>query len=385
MKLLYTIIFFLLVIQVKGQYDPSKIDPKAVKFFESGNQFAYNDQFKEGIEALKKAVAIDNRYEDAWLSMAGMYVELKNYQEAYTQFKSARSIDSIYFKDFSLGYSISLAGLGKFNEALVAANDFNSIPNLKESSRRLAEGRIKTYEFAIEYAAKKSPTDYTFEPRNMGDSINSPVSEYFPTISLDGNHLVFTRRVNGINEDFYESDRLSNGWTKARSLAGNINSNNNEGALNISQDGQWLIFTGCNFQNGFGSCDLFPISRRRDGALLKTWDRILIQNSLNRHPPFHTIKGIYILQVPAPADMAGTIFMFVTGMKTDAGCRRKIWVPTSIRPEMKAGLSFTPTTTHFILLPTDYRVMGARIFFWSEEPQPVNGAYRKIWVTPSIR
>jgi len=257
MKLLYTIIFFLLVIQVKGQYDPSKIDPKAVKFFESGNQFAYNDQFKEGIEALKKAVAIDNRYEDAWLSMAGMYVELKNYQEAYTQFKSARSIDSIYFKDFSLGYSISLAGLGKFNEALVAANDFNSIPNLKESSRRLAEGRIKTYEFAIEYAAKKSPTDYTFEPRNMGDSINTPVSEYFPTISLDGNHLVFTRRVNGINEDFYESDRLSNGWTKARSLAGNINSNNNEGALNISQDGQWLIFTGCNFQNGFGSCDLF--------------------------------------------------------------------------------------------------------------------------------
>ena len=59
-----------------------------------------------------------------------------------------------------------------------------------------------------------------------------------------------------INEDFYQSDRLENGWSNARSLAGNINSNNNEGALNISQDGQWLIFTGCNFQNGFGSCDL---------------------------------------------------------------------------------------------------------------------------------
>jgi outer membrane protein OmpA-like peptidoglycan-associated protein len=31
----------------------------------------------------------------------------------------------------------------------------------------------------------------------------------------------------------------------------------NEGAQNISQDGQWLIFTGCNFPNGFGSCDLY--------------------------------------------------------------------------------------------------------------------------------
>ena len=63
--------------------------------------------------------------------------------------------------------------------------------------------------------------------------------------------------MNGNNEDFYESDRTENGWTKARPLDGNINSNNNEGALNISQDGQWLIFTGCNFPNGFGSCDLY--------------------------------------------------------------------------------------------------------------------------------
>ncbi len=256
---------FLLTSQVRAQYDPSKIDPKAVKLFDRANQLGYDDKFKEGIETLQKAVAIDNRYEDAYLSMAGMYVELKNYQEAYVNFKAARSIDSVYFKDFSLGFSISLAGLGKFDEALAAVNDFYSIPNLKESSRRLAEGRIKTYQFAIDYAAKNNPPAYKFEPRNMGDSINTAVSEYFPTISLDGNHLVFTRRVNGINEDFYESDRLKDGWTMAKPLAGNINSNNNEGALNISQDGQWLIFTGCNFPNGFGSCDLFISYRTTDG------------------------------------------------------------------------------------------------------------------------
>jgi outer membrane protein OmpA-like peptidoglycan-associated protein/Tol biopolymer transport system component len=255
----------LLAIRVSAQYDPAKIDPKAVRLFDHANQLAYDDKLKEGIETLQKAIAIDSRYEDAYLSMAGMYVELKNYQEAYVNFKAASAIDSIYFKDFSLGYSISLAGLGKFKEALIAVNDFYSIPNLRESSKRLAEGRIKTYQFAIDYAAKKNPPGYKFEPRNMGDSINTAVSEYFPTISLDGNHLVFTRRVNGINEDFYESYRLGDGWTKAKPLAGNINSNNNEGALNISQDGQWLIFTGCNFPNGFGSCDLFISYRTTDG------------------------------------------------------------------------------------------------------------------------
>jgi outer membrane protein OmpA-like peptidoglycan-associated protein/tetratricopeptide (TPR) repeat protein len=262
-KSVYIVLLLLLTIGVHAQYNPSKISPEAVKLFEHANELAYNDQLKEGLETLKKAVEIDKGYEDAFLSMAGIYVELKDYREAYENFKTARSIDSLYFKDFSLGYSISLAGLGKFQEALEAAKYFYSIPNLKESSMHLAEGRLKTYQFAVDYAAKYNPPDYKFEPQNMGDSINTAVSEYFPTISLDGNHLIFTRRVNGINEDFYESYRLGNGWTKAKPLGGNINSSFNEGALNISQDGQWLIFTGCNFPEGFGSCDLF-ISYKTD-------------------------------------------------------------------------------------------------------------------------
>jgi outer membrane protein OmpA-like peptidoglycan-associated protein len=258
MKFFCLVLLFLLIdFHLQAQYDPAKVDKKAAKLYLQSQQQAGDDNFLAGIESLKQAVAIDSRFEDAWLSMAGMYGELKNYQAAIDNYRIARAIDSIYFKDFSLSYSINLAGLGKFEEALAAVNDFKTIPNLNTSSLRSAAYRSKTYQFAIDYAAKKNTTDYKFEPRNLGDSINTAVSEYFPSISLDGKHLVFTRRVNGINEDFYQSDRLENGWSHAMSLPGNINSNNNEGALNISQDGQWLIFTGCNFQNGFGSCDLF--------------------------------------------------------------------------------------------------------------------------------
>jgi hypothetical protein len=50
--------------------------------------------------------------------------------------------------------------------------------------------------------------------------------------------MIFTERING-NEDFYESDFLNKGWSKAKPLEGNINSTAfNEGAQNISQDGQ---------------------------------------------------------------------------------------------------------------------------------------------------
>jgi outer membrane protein OmpA-like peptidoglycan-associated protein/tetratricopeptide (TPR) repeat protein len=256
-KTLFTVLFSLLICRAEAQYDPAKIDKKATQLFDQSMTEGRDGNLKEGLELLKKAVALDPRYADAYLSMAGMYTELKNYQAAVDNYKIAKSIDSNYFKDYSLSYSIPLAGLGDFKEALDAVNDFKTIPTLHESSVRAADYRIRSYQFAIDYAEKKNYTDYKFEPHNMGDSVNSAVSEYFPTISLDGKHLVFTRRVHGTNEDFYESDRTDNGWTRARPLAGNINSNNNEGALNISQDGQWLIFTGCNFQNGFGSCDLF--------------------------------------------------------------------------------------------------------------------------------
>jgi len=250
-------LFLIFNFHLHAQYDPAKVDKKAAKYYLQSQQQAGDDNFLAGIESLKQAVAIDKQFEDAWLSMAGMYGELKNYQAAVDNYRIARSIDSNYFKDYSLSYSINLAGLGRFEEALVAVNEFKSIPNLNASSLRSAAYRSRCYQFAIDYAAKKNKADYKFEPRNLGDSINTAVSEYFPSISLDGKHLVFTRRVNSINEDFYQSDRLENGWSFAKSLPGNINSNNNEGAQNISQDGQWLIFTGCNFQNGFGSCDLF--------------------------------------------------------------------------------------------------------------------------------
>ena len=39
----------------------------------------------------------------------------------------------------------------------------------------------------------------------------------------------------------------------------------NEGAQNISQDGNMIVFTGCNFPNGRGSCDIYYAIRTEEG------------------------------------------------------------------------------------------------------------------------
>ncbi|MDE3214257.1 MAG: PD40 domain-containing protein, partial [Bacteroidota bacterium] len=118
--------------------------------------------------------------------------------------------------------------------------------------------RKGTYEFAIHYAETHPDNGYIFKPENLGDSINSANLEYFPSITVDRKKLFFTRRISG-NEDIYESDLSDDSvWGKAYPLPGLINTPTfNEGGQNISQDGKWLIFTGCNFPRGYGSCDLY--------------------------------------------------------------------------------------------------------------------------------
>lgn len=257
--------FLVLPVLVIAQYDPSKMKWKAVELYERGIRKAQEDDFKGGISILKEAVKIEPRFLDAYLSIAGMYGELKDYQGSIENYEKAKAIDAAYFKDFNLPFSINLAGKGEFAKALEAVNEFLTIPNLHEQSVKAGEFRRKSYQFAIEYAKQKPLLDYKFDPQNMGDSVNSVFSEYYPTLTIDGNELIITRRVKHYNEDFFGTTRANGKWSKATPLSGDINTDANEGAQTISQDGQWLIFTGCNFPDGYGSCDLYISYLTNDG------------------------------------------------------------------------------------------------------------------------
>jgi len=229
------------------------------------SELSGDGKLKESIALLQNAIKIEPNYFDAYVSMAGMYSELKNYDAAIASYEKGRAVDSIYFREFNLPYSISLAGTGAFEKAMGAIESFLSITDLSESSLRFGYYRKKCYQFALDYKKNNTDSGYHFEPKNLGDSVNSAFSEYFPALTIDGGHLIFTRKVNGMNEDFFETYKKDSVWSMARALEGNINTNFNEGAQNISQDGQWLIFTGCNFPEGYGGCDLYISYLTADG------------------------------------------------------------------------------------------------------------------------
>ncbi len=259
LKIIFTsyLVFLTSAIVNAQWYDPEKVNSKASKIYTQAIQDAQNENYSQAIKQINEALLIEPKYVDGYISLAGIYANLKNYNESVNQFTKAFSLDSVYSRYYYLPYSISLAGIGKFDEALNAVNIFLAISTLNERSIMAGNFRKKCYEFAIEYDKKHPVKNYVFNPQNLGDSINTTDLEYFPSITIDGKKMVFTKRIKG-NEDFYSSELKDKTWSKAKPLEGNINSTTyNEGAQNISQDGQWLLFTGCNFPQGLGSCDLY--------------------------------------------------------------------------------------------------------------------------------
>ena len=238
-------------------YDPEKVDHKANTIYNLAINKAQSDEYATAIKMINEALKIEPKFVDAYLSLAGIYANMKNYAASVNNFEKALALDSVYSADYLLPCSISLAGSGRFEDALKAVTTFLLNPKLNDRSIKAGQFRKKTYEFAVEYAKAHPEKNYVFAPQNLGDSINTTDLEYFPSLTIDSRKLIVTRRIKN-NEDFYESDWVDGKWSKAHPLPGNINSTTfNEGAQNISQDGKWLLFTGCNFPEGLGSCDLY--------------------------------------------------------------------------------------------------------------------------------
>lgn len=254
--ILFHILLLISYIAQAQWYDPEKINKKAGEIYGQAYEEARIQNYTAALKHLDEALKIDSNFVDVFLSRAGIYADLKNYTASVEDFETGLKMDSVYSKTYLLPYSISLAGIGKFKEALLAVDEFLVTPNLNIQSIKAGNYRKAAYAFAINYEKTHVYKDYIFKPINLGNNINTNNLEYFPSLTIDGSKMIFTRRI-ASDEDFYESDFVDGKWTPSKPLSGKVNTNLNEGAQNISQDGLLLIFTGCNYPEGEGSCDLY--------------------------------------------------------------------------------------------------------------------------------
>jgi outer membrane protein OmpA-like peptidoglycan-associated protein/Tol biopolymer transport system component len=179
-----------------------------------------------------------------------------NYDSAIAAIDRGLDVDT---GDKSYGYRLraeTLTAANRYVEALDSYRDYLQAAEAagRPQSVRKAEEMLGEARLAADLAADP----YPFEPTPLGAGVNTPGSlEYFPSLSVDGQRLIFTRRVERKQEDFFQSIRLADGtWDQAVPLPG-VNTPMNEGAQSITADGRYLVFTGCGRRDGMGSCDLY--------------------------------------------------------------------------------------------------------------------------------
>ncbi|MDD4746967.1 MAG: OmpA family protein [Salinivirgaceae bacterium] len=266
---LFIIAFLLLLANTLHSQPYNTKNRRAGTAFNQAKEHYSLYMYSRAIVALKDAIQYDPSFIDAHLFLAQIYKDVDSIE---LQVKVMSDVFAIDPECFPPGYINRAEGyllLGQYELALFDIEYFNLryksfYPKEMDAINRMK----KSCEFSIE--AIKNPTNINLEP--LPPSINTLENEYWPSFTVDNKQFFYTVQLNTDNrrrrEDiwtcFVENDVYSIGIP----IGQPVNTMDNEGASFISPDGRYVLFTGCNRPDGYGSCDIY-MTVKKDGAWLK--------------------------------------------------------------------------------------------------------------------
>ncbi len=266
LKFIITLLIFIPVLCVSQTFDLSTKSKKAKKYYEAGEQFLRHQNTTQAEYSFQKAIEQDPEFYEAYMMLGDIYEQAKRDSAAVIAYKNAVEIapdrfPAAYFILANLEYKN-----GWYQDAFQHYKSYLGYPGLYEKNQLKASGNMKNCAFAMKAIQNPVP----FHPVNLGKNVNSVHDDYFPCLTADNQTLLFTRLLtdknapSGKQEDFFVSNFLAGEWQPAVSIGPPINTIYNEGAPTLSADGNILIFTACESVNGYGSnrkgygrCDLF--------------------------------------------------------------------------------------------------------------------------------
>lgn len=224
-----------------------------------------NNNEHDGIAKLEEVVKDYPDYTKAFLTLGTVLTEKKkDYDKAVAYFKSGLALARIEGSSdtipYYLDYSIALAGIGHFNEAVDAINQYDNNSTLSLKSKIDVDYKRNCYQFGVDYAKKHSEDTISINPINLGQSVNTKDAEYYPSVSLvDSNIIYFTRKLSNARENLYQVKALDDTtFSPAFNISdANLNRYDEKGAISITQDGEWLLFAANIPGKGYGGFDIY--------------------------------------------------------------------------------------------------------------------------------
>lgn len=235
---------------------------KAIKTYNDGVTYYEYLDFKKAETLFKISVAHDPEFYEAYMMLGELYSRQNNHTKAVENYRKAVEIDSLAYLPVYFSLANSEMMIEDYSGALKNYKAYLRHGDGIEKNKQTAIRNIRNCEFAIE--AKKHPVP--FNPVSVGNAINTKDDEYWPSITVDGQTLMFTRQsytsINSYSrgiyqEDFYLSYQTDSGWVTSFNAGEPLNTRQNEGAQTLSSSGNYMYFTACDRPGGLGSCDIY--------------------------------------------------------------------------------------------------------------------------------
>ena len=359
-KIIASLIVQLIFTSCFAKYDKTKVSKKAHNAFAEANVAMQMGDAESAIKMLNKAIEADPKYCDALIVLGDIYHHANDNKKAIELYNKALLIDSVYScKKYKTIGEIYLA---QSDDATAEKylQKFLSFPKLSPPDKAQAEHDLTTLRFVRDAKAHPVP----FEPHKMSDAINSEYDEYYPSMSTDGNTLIFTRRI-GRDEDFYCSKKINGVWQKAQRMPAPLNSDYNEGALSVTPDNGFVFFTrDCN-QTGFGGFDIYISKKAGDKYLApNNLGEVINTGSKESQPSFSSDgKTLYFMTVRK--DGIGGCDLYASEL-TDKGWTTPKNLGTHINTEANEQFPFIhPDNQTFYFVSNGKPGMGLGDIFYS--------------------
>lgn len=230
----------------------------AITYYQKANASLDRQDVQQAIAFLQNAIEADKNFVEAHAQLGDLFRLKQQYKLSAQEFQEAIRQNPEFNRAIYLKLGEVEINLADYSQAQQHLEKYLTYPNTTPENRYYARKLVNDCVFSMD--ALKHPVP--FKPVNLGSEINTANDEYLPVSTADESTLIFTRKI-GSNEDFYKSQKLNNNWTTATYLSKQINTAEyNEGAQSISQDGQYLFFTGCNRPDGLGRCDIYVTQKK---------------------------------------------------------------------------------------------------------------------------
>jgi outer membrane protein OmpA-like peptidoglycan-associated protein/Tol biopolymer transport system component len=148
----------------------------------------------------------------------------------------------------------------------------------EESTQRNYD-RVIDFNIAdCEYSLENNFTGQLDQPLLLKGNINSSQDEFLPTLTVNGDLLLFTTRRDG-NENIMVAGKNKEGdWINAHSIGNAINTPNNEGMAKFTTCGRKIYFSACAWENVLGGCDIYMAEYDTKNKII---DKVEPANGLN--------------------------------------------------------------------------------------------------------